>query len=283
MDESSTVDEQVAMQPAPAHLVASSPSTHILPAVALPQDVAAVKTEASPNTSGRNSSTPMPASDMQNLEASSNSTLQPASAKIAADSEQAQPADATSADAPTYGTRSRNRTGNARINYAEDQEMDFEYSAAAKNEAKRVTQLANDTKLAKDPVSAKFVPVNGSSQSDKAPTKDPIPGTLTFSANPTSKKRKAAVGSSNASASIQSPAGSSSAAQTSSRKTAAPLTAAGGREAHVLTFTDSKAALRNGKLTADDGTVFSVNGTQLSAQLHYHPCCNPVRSYLCTC
>ncbi|KAF4631157.1 hypothetical protein G7Y89_g6970 [Cudoniella acicularis] len=172
--------------------------------------------------------------------------------------------------AAPYGTRSRNRTGASRPNYAEDKELDaeFELPAAAKENPGRKGARAADTsssstsetgkgntgRRAAAPEAEQVIPV-------QSHHKEPIPGTSTFSANPAatapthhaSKKRKAA------SQSIgHSQSGLENASAT--RKTSlATQVAAGFRETNMLTFENCAGRLKGKKLVADDGTVLEVN------------------------
>ena len=86
-----------------------------------------------------------------------------------------------------------------------------------------------------------------------------IPGTSTFSAIPnanTSKKRKATHGSSGSQGNLVQTAQ----AQTVSRRANTLVGAREARETNMYTFDKTKAKLKSGKLIADDGTEFCVNG-----------------------
>ena len=172
---------------------------------------------------------------------------------------------AMSADVATYGTRSRNRTGNARPNYAEDQEMDFEMTAsaatkkklsatdAAAGAASSTPQTASEAKRARDLLfsgsgTATPTGVNGVNG------KESTPGAAS---NP-SKKRKAA-GPPATTLMQQTPPASNSPAPSAARKVGASSSTV--RETNVMTFTKHKACLnKKGELLADDGTKLSVNG-----------------------
>ena len=157
--------------------------------------------------------------------------------------------DSAMTDVPIYGTRSRNRTGTARPNYAEDQDMDFEYNASNKADSKRVLPAA-EPKQAQEQNSAKFIAVNNSGPAEKVTTKDIIPGTSSFSTVP-SKKRKAASGAVNA---------TSSGTATPINRVGTPSNNVSERASNTMAFIKHKALLKNGKLVADDGTTFAVNG-----------------------
>lgn len=168
----------------------------------------------------------------------------------------------------SYGTRSRNRTS-TRPNYAEDQDMDFEYSSAATtgkkkgNDASTPTTQASDAKRAPDATS--FQAVNGNAAS-VATTKDSSASTPTTTG--TSKKRKAA---GNAAAALQAAAAGASATPppAAARKSAAPAGPSTlARETNVMSFSKHRTCLnKKGELIADDGTKLSVNGKLLSTLL----------------
>lgn len=160
------------------------------------------------------------------------------------------------ADAATYGTRSRNRTGNARPNYAEDQDMDFEYSSAAATSNKKKTAadgaVASDSKRSHD--MSRFTAVNSGSSANGSATKESTPGTP-GAASTLPKKRKAAVAAAGLTSTPE-----PSPAPSAARKVAAPASAL--RETNVMTFTKHKSCLnKKGELVADDGTKLCVNGT----------------------
>jgi hypothetical protein len=179
--------------------------------------------------------------------------------------------------AAPYGTRSRNRTGAIRPNYAEDKELDNLIEANGK-----ITKAA-PPKAAAPPAAIDFAAADLESNSNHAArrgfaavntsvsdlngntlvARDLIPGTSTFSANPSmngngpppqSKKRKQPGGNTTVSA--------PSAANSSSRM---PRSSAGARQHHetnMMTFEGCGARLtRHKELKADDGTILSVNGT----------------------
>ncbi|KAK4499434.1 hypothetical protein PRZ48_009948 [Zasmidium cellare] len=171
----------------------------------------------------------------------------------------------------SYGTRSRNRN-NARPNYAEDQDMDFEFTpaAAAKKKSSEVPAAAESRQA---PPS--FVAVNSSNQQAPAAT---TPGhtagsSAAATAGPT-KKRKAA----GTSAALQTPTASSTPPPAASRKPAASAASSTmARETNIMTFTKHRSRLnKNGELVADDGTKLSVND-------HVYLVCEPPGDpyYLC--
>lgn len=195
---------------------------------------------------------------------------------------QAEPATATknSSDAPSasnalktsaqaefdatgsYGTRSR-RTGKERLNYAEDQDADFDFTSAAtttaskKNAASTANaQSTSDAKRAKEP--AQSVTTNGahSSANNQTIAKDPAPGATSVATNP--KKRKAA-GTATPTNLGSTPPVSASLVATNMRKQMPASVPA--RETNVLSFSKSRSCLnKKGELVADDGTKLNVNG-----------------------
>ena len=184
--------------------------------------------------------------------------------------------------AAPYGTRSRNRTGTSRPNYAEDKELDteFEVTSTVKDNLGRKAR-ATDTNTSEAGKPANFNRKGAAPEGDQLASlqshyKDPIPGTSTFSANPTaaavptqSKKRKAAAQSTT----YQTQQGSSQTTlpvQTVTRRASmAAQVAAGFRETNMLTFENCAGRLKGKKLVADDGTIFEVNGMQIFQFSHF--------------
>jgi hypothetical protein len=167
----------------------------------------------------------------------------------------------------SYGTRSR-RTGKERLNYAEDQDADFDFTSAAtttsykKNAASSAAnaQASTDAKRAKD--STQSVTTNGahSSANHQNTAKDPAPGATSAPTNP--KKRKAA-GAATPIAST--PMGSAAVISATSMRKQLPSSLPLARETNMLTFLRSKSCLNaKGELVADDGTKLNVNGKRLA-------------------
>ncbi|KAK0126255.1 putative PHD type zinc finger protein with BAH domain-containing protein [Cadophora gregata] len=170
-----------------------------------------------------------------------------------------------------YGTRSRNRTGNSRPNYAEDKELDAEFEVAPPlkestgRKATRTVEAMSTTEAGQTQNATRIS--NGTIQ-DNAPTipihhKDPIPGTSTFSANPTangghSKKRKAATQAPLQQPQLQVPPQNTSQAVTR-RSSIALYTGNSLEDSNMLSFENCGGRLKNKKLVADDGTVLEVN------------------------
>jgi hypothetical protein len=171
----------------------------------------------------------------------------------------------------TYGTRSRNRT-NARPNYAEDQEMDFEMStsAASKKKAAADASTSGTPDSRNDPVTSSSA-ANASNSSSKAPAggaKDPAPAT--------SRKRKAAgAPASNLHTPVSSTPPPSGARKAAASAVLPPLSSSFtmARESNIMTFAKSRSSLnKKGELVADDGQKLCVNGKHLqyAAILHQH-------------
>lgn len=186
----------------------------------------------------------------------------------------------TAAGQAPYGTRSRNRGGASRPNYAEDREIEteFDVQATAKEEdSKKATRTSenrssigveNGVPASMSRRAPGIQPENDSHTLTTA--KDHIPGTSTFSANPTapvvsqpSKKRKSN-GQSTPTTTYAStpvngvPPGSH---HTTRRSSLAAQTGTGFRESNMLSFETCAGRLKDGKLIADDGTMLRVNGT----------------------
>ena len=180
-----------------------------------------------------------------------------------------------------YGTRSRNRGGAPRINYAEDVEMDFEIPRAspAGSASKKAgpappvagekDRLAASTSKRAQANYEQSVTVNGTPSNS---TKDSIPGMSTFSANPHAlpqpavvpKKRKAAGSAQAGTASSFGPSAVSSSTKKSASTSTTSTYTSGTmyyRSTNIMSFEKSKGRLKDGKLVADDGTVLGVDGT----------------------
>jgi hypothetical protein len=196
--------------------------------------------------------------------------------------------------AAPYGTRSRNRTGPARPNYAEDkQDKEFDHLIEANG---KITRSAGP-KPAPPPAAVDFAAADAESNSNNAArrgfaavdttvpelnghtpvARDLIPGTSTFSANPStngngqapqSKKRKQPGGNTT----VLTPSA------TNNSTSRVPRSSAGARQHHetnMMTFEGCRARLNvNKELRADDGTILSVNGTCWAFSF-YRSCVTP--------
>lgn len=196
-----------------------------------------------------------------------------------ASSKHAQPSanDSEENDAATssYGTRSRNRPGRSRPNYAEDTEMDFEMAPAATNG--NVSDPPSRNSVAPD--SGHSSSVSGKKGSAAAqgnaswgnsgsnPKDNPAnpnipgasasaPGTQSSTPQPTTKRRK------NAAATTTNGNHASAAApsQAGPKRGNHAVGANSARESNMLTFEKTGAFLKDGHLEADDGQTVSVNG-----------------------
>jgi hypothetical protein len=216
---------------------------------------------------------------------------------------------AAGSQASPYGTRSRNRTGAARPNYAEDKDLDLDgFDAASQrkdDDAKKFTTKQPGASSTPAPPNSSSQPAarsgNGSlrkplpddsrqqngtkelaqTQPPTAPSSAPVANGAASTANGTSKskKRKVADSASTASGS-QTPAASNGALSSSALQkrlgtsgqgsgNATPSDAGYG-ETNLLTFENSKSRPKDGKMVADDGTVLAVNG-KFFAAFHTRP------------
>lgn len=183
----------------------------------------------------------------------------------------------------SYGTRSRNRPGRSRPNYAEDTEMDFEVGAAPTNgtlsdppsrnsvapdgghssgvsgkkgsgSAQGNASWGNSGSNTKDNTGNLNIPGASASASASAST-----ATTPSTTQPTTKRRKNAA----ANATNGSHASAAPPSQTNGKRgnhAMVPQAAQGARESNMLTFENTGAFLKNGCLEADDGQTVHVNG-----------------------
>ena len=177
-----------------------------------------------------------------------------------------------------YGTRSRNRTGNARPNYAEDRELDTEYDWASTPKKFQSSSASTSSNLAQadendgsgistrqQSLPTSSLP-NGKISTSSAP-RDCLPGMSSFSVNPEpntggqlpSKKRKAPGTVPTVSTNLANNNLSSS-TYNLPRKAAVSVSNHGARSTNVLSFETCQGYLKNGKLKADDGTILGLNG-----------------------
>jgi hypothetical protein len=158
-----------------------------------------------------------------------------------------------------YGTRSRNRPAASRPNYAEDFEMDFEkpiHRQRASSSHSPPAQADHSPTAAGSSKGGAWHAVNssGSSNANGNGVPSSIPGTSTFSANPSvsvPKKRRAAQNASGSQGGLALAVHSSSRRTTQSTKES---------RSNMFSFERCQNKLKNGKLVADDGTQFAVNG-----------------------
>ncbi|KAB8299281.1 hypothetical protein EYC80_001361 [Monilinia laxa] len=169
-----------------------------------------------------------------------------------------------------YGTRSRNRTGTSRPNYAEDKEMDVDIEiAAAMKEGRKAARASDSRPSTSTDNTSSITPAKKTTAPEPEPVattqsnnKEPIPGTSTFSANPSApttqnskKKKPPAHPAANATPSLsQNVVQNGSSTHTNSLRVNMAM-----HESNMLTFDNCGARLKDGKLVADDGTILSVN------------------------
>lgn len=200
---------------------------------------------------------PAPAAESQPMTASNSSSSPPPNITTKG----------STADAVPYGTRSRNRTGAARPNYAEDKEldMDFEAAPAAKESSggrksrgsDQIPASQSETGRATSSVRRAATDATQSSAVQNL-SKEQIPGTSTFSANllsiapavgqPLTKKRKTA---------------SASHSHTHTPTYSSSLSGqalSDYRLSNMMSFENCQSRLKDDKLVADDGTVLESNG-----------------------
>ncbi|KAI4168108.1 MAG: hypothetical protein LQ343_006641 [Gyalolechia ehrenbergii] len=177
-----------------------------------------------------------------------------------------------------YGTRSRNRTGNARPNYAEDRELEMDYDwAPASKKARGSSTSPSSTNLQSEENESSGVSTRRrslttvafpslSKGANSTVPKDHLPGMSSFSVNPEpteapqqpSKKRKAP-GAIPAAPSNLSANTTSATSLPTSRKSSKVTSAHALRFTNMLSFEASQGYLKKGELVADDGTVLAVN------------------------
>lgn len=210
---------------------------------------------------------------------------QPMTVSNSTSSEMTSMTDAASNAAAPYSTRSRGRReGAPRPNYAEDVEMDFELTSPAPgtkstaHSTKRSTAISSvngspsvatdsekgpATSTRKGQSTAANATANGTQAN--AAAKEPIPGTSTFSANATNSNNASSASSASSASRKRKhpPSGATGANPSGSAKRVVSSTSGYKHDirlSNMMTFENSGARLRNGKLKADDGTTLEVNG-----------------------
>ena len=185
------------------------------------------------------------------------------------------------AGASPYGTRSRNRTGNTRPNYAEDREFDIEYEWNPNKKAQSAynVSLPNGSHSGGgDKVSSAMTrrssatALHGTMPNNKNPTQSMqnsiIPGMSSFSAYsdpsgsaapPAPSRKRKAPGTGSATTQVP-PAATLSTVPSAPRRNGLSPQANRLRPTNLMTFETCQGYLKNGKLKADDGTVLAVNG-----------------------
>ncbi|EXJ86605.1 hypothetical protein A1O3_03558 [Capronia epimyces CBS 606.96] len=156
-------------------------------------------------------------------------------------------------NAGPYGTRSRNRTGGARINYAEDKELDIELEPIPK--ASRSSKRASAANSEHQATSSGFATVNPSNTQqtpETAPTARPSTP-LPASAPAPSKKRKQP-------GSHHTVTGHSNMGSSSRSRQSASAPFKGYVETNMMSFSKCGYRLNEKKqLVADDGTIVQAN------------------------
>jgi hypothetical protein len=178
--------------------------------------------------------------------------------------------------AAPYGTRSRNRPGTSRINYAEDVEMEFEMAPASTNgnasdpsshglattEGKQSIGVGG--KKGSHAAGSSHAPWGTSAPHSKdhppkteiesAPTSVPSPAPAPA---PPAKRRKNAAAHATNGTHANTAAPSQTATRRANNAAVAPNST---RETNMLTFENTGARLKNHRLQADDGQTVSING-----------------------
>lgn len=183
--------------------------------------------------------------------------------------------------ASPYGTRSRNRTGNPRPNYAEDREleMDVEWTSSRKSQnavgsavpsilppASGDSEKPTTATTRRSSIATPVVPTTVNKAMITNTQNNHLPGMSSFSVNPEtsmtqtapSRKRKAP----GSGPTIHHPpsAVSQNSTPTVARRNPPPGNTGRLRTTNLMTFDTCQGYLKGGKLKADDGTVLAVNG-----------------------
>lgn len=186
------------------------------------------------------------------------------------------------AAAAAYGTRSRNRSGNSRPNYAEDKELDaeFELSTTKDNPGQKAAVTTNQIDVSESNNHTSGARKGAAHEVETIPTvpshvKEYVPGTSAFStslasssSSQTSKKRKApghpvAIP---AQPPPQLTANNLVIGQSMDQRARTAQVVPGFRETNMLGFDVCGGRLKKNKLIADDGTVLEVNGKRIEIQ-----------------
>ena len=231
------------------------------------------------------SKSPPHASRVNGASAKQSAGSQPMTASSSSSSHPAEYPNGTATDgngASPYGTRSRNRTGNSRPNYAEDREPDVDFDFTSGKRIQRAATPTSQVHTGLDKLSEPSTrrPSNPSianqaslpKSTTSTVSKDNLPGMSSFSAYPEtlaapqapapSRKRKAP-GAAPPSQATSTPLQHAVAAP--SRRTVSNPLSSLTRASSLMTFESCKSYLKNGKLKADDGTVLGVDGTSSNA------------------
>lgn len=243
-------------------------------APALPQQQSDIETAAMPSietTSAEDIEVPATAKPTSPPKSGKGTPL-PQSRKASPQTMTADSAVNAPAPAAPYGTRSRNRTGASRPNYAEDKEIEIEYEPQpAKKDVnpKKRKGGSNSRSTTVEPVAipitlksttASTADGNGTAHSLR---KEQIPA-VTSKAVPTSspqpnKKRKV---------NNQQALSITNGTQAAPKKDNTPIPLINQFEngSSILMFDNTGARLQDGKLIADDGTILGKNGESIEQQ-----------------
>lgn len=155
-------------------------------------------------------------------------------------------------DASSYGTRSRNRAGRTRPNYAEDRDLDeFELEPKIKSNGRK-TALEQDSASGSESATSTNKRM-AAQHHESVPNGNLAPPPATTN----TRKRKAITQAAN----NPPVSNSQSAGQSGTRRTShATQLAIGIRDTNMLSFDNCRAKLKDQKLVADDGTTLQVNG-----------------------
>lgn len=173
----------------------------------------------------------------------------------------------------TYGTRSRNRTGNPRPNYAEDKDIemdnyDYYHDKKDRDGTKKGTRQAattNGNDLSRGPAASRKAAAVADESKSSTPNSakeanTPTNGSNSSASNHPSRKRKAAGAGSGGGGGGGSAQSASSAPSTKKTGQSNGLSATSWPETNMLSFENCQGRLQNGAMVADDGTVLEPNG-----------------------
>ncbi|KFA61451.1 hypothetical protein S40285_03431, partial [Stachybotrys chlorohalonatus IBT 40285] len=184
--------------------------------------------------------------------------------------------------ATVYGTRSRNRTGNPRPNYAEDKDIDadvYDYyhdkkdsdappkkssrqsnAAAGGNDAPRgaTSSRKSGAGVVNDDAKAAAAQNGSKEQNSSNGTANASQASQATGAAQSSRKRKATSQQAGGGAATSKKAGNAN-ANANTNASSAQTTGFVWPESNMLTFEDSKARPVDGRMVADDGTVLQPN------------------------
>lgn len=189
--------------------------------------------------------------------------------------------DAGGDSASPYGTRSRNRNGSSRPNYAEDKDIDadvYDYyqdkkDGDSKKSSRQASAAANgDAPPRGGAISRKagtddtrgVQSQNGPKDQNSSGSNAATPTAQTPTVSQPSRKRKAAAQSAGSTGQVASASTSSKKAGTTAAAAAAAAAASSTGiswpETNMLTFENCKARPDRRRMVADDGTVLEPNG-----------------------